>query len=131
MKPQYGKTNPSPEQEAAAGVRRFASLVELKPEKEKLYRELHANVRPEVAAAIRRANFRNYSIFAVELAGKKYLFRYFEYTGADLERDLAVISDDPTTRDEWWPVTDACQIRLPGTPDGEQWLPAEQLMHLP
>jgi hypothetical protein len=28
-------------------------------------------------------------------------------------------------------VTNACQIRLPGTPAGEQWRAMEEVMHLP
>jgi len=37
---------------------------------------------------------------------------------------------DPTTKNKWWPITDAYQIRLPGTPKGSQWLGMEQVMHL-
>jgi L-rhamnose mutarotase len=131
MKPNFGKTNPSPEEEAATGVRRFAFLVGLKPEKEQLYRELHANVPAGVSDALKRANVHNYSIFVTELDGKKYLVAYYEYSGSDLKRDLAAIAADPMTRDQWWPITDGCQLRLPGTPNGQQWLSAERLMHLP
>lgn len=127
----YGKTNPSPTEQQASGTRRYAQLVELKAEKEQLYRELHAEVWPDVVAALQRANVRNYSIFLVEISGKKCLLSYFEYTGDDTERDFASIAEDPTTRDKWWPVTDECQLRLPGTPTGQQWLPAEMVMHLP
>jgi hypothetical protein len=37
---------------------------------------------------------------------------------------------EPTTKNKWWPITDAYQIRLPGTPKGSQWLGMEQVMHL-
>ena len=131
MKPFYGPTNPSPEQHAATGVRRYAELVELVAEKEEVYRQMHAEVWPEVVAAIKRANIHNYSIFLVDLSGKKYLFRYFEYTGTDPKSDFASIADDPTVRDKWWPITDGTQARIPGTPVGEQWLPGESLMYLP
>ena len=131
MQPQFGPTNPSPAEQQASGVTRYASLVELIAEKEELYRELHAGVWPEVVAAVKRANIQNYSIYLLELMDKKYLFRYFEYTGTDPDRDFASVAEDPTTRDKWWPITDAMQLRIPGTPDGEQWLPAEMLMHLP
>ena len=127
----YGKTNPTPAEQGSSGTRRYAQLVELKPDKEQLYRELHADVWPEVVAALERAHVHNYSIFLVEVGGKKCLLSYFEYTGDDPERDLASIAEDPTTRDKWWPMTDECQIRLPGTPTGQQWLPAEMVMHLP
>ena len=95
------------------------------------YRELHAQVWPEVVAAIHRANIRNFNIFVTEIAGRRYLFSHFEYIGTDPESDFASIGGDPTTRDRWWPLTDACQIRLPGTPAGEQWRSLEQVMRLP
>jgi L-rhamnose mutarotase len=131
MKPIYGPTNPSPEELIGSGVRRYAELVELVPEKEEIYRKLHAEVWPEVVAAIKRAHVHNYTIYLVELSGKKYLFRYFEYTGSDPQKDFAGIAEDPTVRDKWWPITDGTQVRIPGTPEGEQWLPAEMLMYLP
>jgi L-rhamnose mutarotase len=131
MKPIYGPTNPSPEELIGSGVRRYAELVELVPEKEEIYRQLHAEVWPEVVAAIKRAHVHNYTIYLVELSGKKYLFRYFEYTGSDPQKDFAGIAEDPTVRDKWWPITDGTQFRIPGTPEGEQWLPAEMLMYLP
>ena len=92
---------------------------------------MHAQVWPEVVAAIRRAHIRNYSIFLAELGGRKYLFRYFEYTGSSPQEDFASIATDPTVRDKWWPITDDTQVRIPGTPDGEQWLAGESLMYLP
>lgn len=127
----YGPTNPTPTEQEASGVRRVAQLVELKPGQEQLYREMHAEVWPEVVAALQRANVRNYSIFLADVCGKRCLFSYFEYTGSDFEADMATIAADPTTREKWWPITDNCQVRLPGTPSGQQWLPAEMVMHLP
>jgi len=46
------------------------------------------------------------------------------------QHDFAGMGKDPTTRDKWWPLTDACQIRLPGTQAGQQWKPIEQVMHI-
>ena len=128
--PVYGPTNPTTEQQATAGVRCYGAVVELRPEKEQQYRELHAKVWPEVAAAIRKAKIHNYNIFVAELDGKRLLFSFFEYRGDDPAKDFAGMANDPTTRDKWWPITNACQRRLPGTPDGEQWKSLEQLMHL-
>lgn len=126
-KPAYGPTNAKAPRD---NIRRYAAAVELIPEKEQLYRDLHADVWPEVVAAIKKANIRNYSIFLGSIGGRKYLFSYFEYTGSDPATDLASIASDPTTRDRWWPLTDACQRVLDGTPEGEQWLPLESLMHI-
>ena len=129
--PVYGPTNPDPKQTPQEPPVRYGSVIELIPEKEKLYRELHAEVWPEVVAAIKQANIQNYNIFVATLGGKKYLFSYFEYTGTNAQKDFATIASDPTTRDRWWPLTDACQQRLPETPDGEQWLPIERVMFIP
>jgi L-rhamnose mutarotase len=131
MTPHYGPTNPSPDELAASGVRRYLRLVELKSEKEDTYRQMHAGVWPEVVAALKQAKIYNYSIYIAELGGKKYLIAYFEYAGDDPARDFAIVANDRTTRDKWWPVTDDCQVRIPGTPEGEQWLPAEMVMYLP
>ena len=131
VEPIYGTTNPTPEQNAKAKVTRYGSVIELLPEKEQQYRNLHADVWPEVLAAVKKANIQNYNIFVAEIGGKKYLFSYMEYTGTDPARDFASIGDDPTTRDKWWPITDACQKSLPNTPKGEQWKSLEMLMQIP
>lgn len=125
--PVYGPTN---RRTAEVGIRRYASAVELLPEKEQLYRELHADVWPSVVEAIKKANISNYSIFVATVEGRRYLFSYFEYSGTDPEADFASIAADPTTRDKWWPITDACQHIIAGTPDGQQWLPMESVMHI-
>lgn len=127
----YGTTNPTAEQKADAEVKRFASVVELLPEKEQSYRQLHAEVWPEVIAVVKKANIQNYNIFITELSGKKYLFSYLEYAGDNIEKDFAQLGEDPTIRDKWWPITDVCQKPLPDAPKGEQWKPIEMLMHIP
>lgn len=126
----YGSTNPDPVTKPADSVNRYGAVIELDADKEALYRELHAEVWPEVAAAIKKANIHNYNIFIAEIGGRKYLFSYMEHVGPDPEGDLASIKEDPTTRDMWWPITDACQLRLPGTPDSQQWMPLERLMFI-
>lgn len=128
--PAYGPSNPSPREKAGAKVQTFGGMVELKPEMEKRYRELHADVWPEVKKALRKAHIRNYHIYVIELEEKRYLISHFEYTGSDPVKDFAGIAKDPTTRDRWWPLTDACQTRIKGTPAGQQWKPLEQVMFL-
>jgi len=110
-------------------VQRFGSVIGLKAEKKDYYNELHANPWPEINAMIKKCNIRNYSIYEVEIDGKLYLFSYFEYTGDDFKADMAKMAVDPKTK-EWWAETDPCQIRLPGTPEGEQWLSIEEVYHL-
>lgn len=129
-RPVYGPTNPTPATKPVDGPKRYGSVIELREGMEQTYRELHADVWAEVIAAIKRANIRNYTIFVGRIDGKTYLFSYFEYVGIDAERDFASINTDDITKHKWWPLTSACQTRLPTTPEGDQWLPMEQVMHI-
>ena len=109
-------------------VRRVGSVIGLKPEKKDYYVKLHAETWPSVLKRIRDSNIRNYSIYMTELDGKLYLFSYFEYVGGDWDADMKAIADDPETQ-RWWKETDPCQNRLPGTPEGEQWLRIPEVFH--
>lgn len=109
-------------------VQRFGSVIGLKPEKKDEYIRLHADTWPGVLEQIRKSNIRNYSIYMAELEGKLYLFSYFQYVGSDFQGDMAKMGEDPETR-RWWKVTDPCQNRLPGTPDGQQWLSIREVFH--
>jgi L-rhamnose mutarotase len=106
-------------------MRRYASVIRLRPEKAAEYRALHADAWPDVLAALTRANVRNYSIFIRD----GVLFSYLEYTGSDYERDMAEIATDEATR-RWWRLTDPCQQPLDTAEDGEWWAPAEEIFHL-
>lgn len=109
-------------------VQRFGSVIGLRPEKKDYYLELHAATWPSVLERIKKSNIRNYSIYMTELEGKLYLFSYFEYVGDDFEADMQQIADDPETQ-RWWKETDPCQTRLPGTPEGDQWLVIKEVFH--
>ena len=109
-------------------VQRFGSVIGLKPEMKQKYVELHAKTWPTVLERIHKSNIRNYSIYLTELDGKLYLFSYYEYVGDDYQADMQKIADDPETQ-RWWKLTEPCQIRLPGTPEGEQWLKIEEVFH--
>lgn len=111
-----------------AKVQRFGSVIGLKPEMKDEYIRLHANAWPNVLEQIRKSNIKNYSIYMAELEGKLYLFSYFEYVGSDFEGDMAKMAEDAETR-RWWKVTDPCQTRLAGTPDGQQWLSIREVFH--
>jgi L-rhamnose mutarotase len=119
----------SPAAKPAEKVQRFGMAIELKKDKADRYRELHAKPWPEINAMIKKCNIRSYSIYESEIDGKLYLFSYFEYVGDDFKKDMAVMAADPKMK-EWWAETDPCQIRLPGTPDGEQWLRMPERYHL-
>ena len=70
ISPMYGPSNPVPTPATTPGVKHFVSIVGLDPVTQKKYRELHANVWPEVVAAIRKAHISNYRIHVAELAGQ-------------------------------------------------------------
>ncbi|MBU4270642.1 MAG: L-rhamnose mutarotase [Planctomycetes bacterium] len=110
-------------------VQRFGSVIGLLPEKKDYYNELHAHPWPEINEMLKKCNIRNYSIHETELDGKLYLFSYFEYVGDDFKADMAKMAADPKTQ-EWWKETAPCQIRLPGTPEGEQWKSIPEVYHL-
>jgi L-rhamnose mutarotase len=114
------------DQEPEGEVTRIAMFTELKPEKEKDYRLLHDNPWPDVIAAIRRANFRHFSIFLEEIGGKLYLFGWLEYVGSDIAADDAINKRDPASI-RWWRETDACQIAPPDA-GGGMWGGMEELV---
>lgn len=73
-----------------------------------------------------RHNIRNYSIFLCD----DVLFSYFEYSGTDLDRDMAEMAAHPESR-EWARLTDACQTPFaPGAPPSGLWTQAVEVFHL-
>jgi len=105
------------EKEPDADVMRIAMFTELKPEKEAHYRLLHDNPWPDVIAAIKKANFRHFSVFLEEINGRVYLFGWLEYVGSDIAADGAINKQDPASI-RWWEETDACQIAPDDAGDG-------------
>jgi len=111
--------------------KRYAMVTGLRPEKEARYRELHANTWPGVLKKIEDCNIRNFSIHRSEIAGKPYLFAYFEYHGQDFDADMKKMAADPETQ-RWWKETDPCQKPLPpAAAKGEIWTMAEEVFHSP
>ena len=105
-------------------MRRYGSVIRLRPEREAEYLRLHAEVWPAVLAQIRRSNIRNYSIFLRD----GYLFAYYEYVGDDHDADLAAMAADPETR-RWWELTDPCQQPVATAPEGTWWAPMTEVFH--
>jgi len=129
-RPVYGPTNLAPAERDTAKPRRFASIVELRPEKERYYRELHAEVWPAILKRLADSNVRNYSIYVAGIEGRRYLVSYLEYVGEDYEADMKAIAEDAETR-RWWLETDPCQKPLPQCGEGQWWLPLEEVFHTP
>jgi L-rhamnose mutarotase len=110
-------------------VQRFGRITGLRPEMKDRYNELHAHPWPEINAMIRKCNIHNYSLYEIELNGQLCLFSYYEYTGDDFKADMAKMAADPKTQ-EWRRETFPCMMRLPGTPEGEQWIRLPEVYHL-
>ncbi len=106
-------------------VRRFGSVIKVKPEKLEEYKMLHANPWPEICETIRSCHIHNYSIYFKD----GYLFSYFEYHGTNFAEDMARMAADPATR-EWWKMTDPCQEPLETRSEGEWWAAMEEVFHL-
>jgi len=111
-------------------VRRIASVIELRPEKEEEYRHLHAEPPPDVLAVMGEANLRNFSIYLREIDGRKLLFAYFEYHGRDFKADMEKLAGSPVTK-EWHQLTNPCQRPVAGAAPGEWWSGMEEVFHMP
>jgi L-rhamnose mutarotase len=105
-------------------MQRYASVIKLRPEKEREYRVLHSAVWSAVLAQIAASNIRNYSIFLRD----GLLFSYLEYHGEDFAADMARIGRDPETR-RWWALTDPCQEPVDTAAPDEWWSPMEEVFH--
>ena len=105
-------------------MQRYGSLIRLKPEKLAEYKDLHANVWPDVLKMIREANIQNYSIFYKD----GYLFSYFEYHGEGFQADMKKMAADPATQ-AWWKLTDPCQEPLETRKENEWWASMEEFFH--
>jgi L-rhamnose mutarotase len=107
-------------------MKRFGQLIGLRPEKLEEYKRHHAAVWPEILAALRKAEIRNYSIFHYD--GK--LFAYFEYHGppAELDARMREIARSPRMR-EWWDIMDPMQLPAEGREPGSWWANMEEVFH--
>ena len=107
-------------------MKRYGSVIGLKPEAIAEYKRLHAAVWPDVAKQITASNIRNYSIFLKE--PENLLFAYYEYVGDDHDADMAAMAADPKTQ-EWWAVCKPLQQPLETRAEGEWWAGMEEVFH--
>jgi L-rhamnose mutarotase len=105
-------------------MKRYGSVLQVRPEKLEEYKRLHAAIWPDVLKIIAECNIRNYSIYHKD----GYLFSYFEYQGNDFAGDMAKMAADPTTQ-RWWEVCTPCQIPLATRAPGEWWAVMEEVFH--
>lgn len=107
-------------------VQRYAFVVNVVPDLREEYLRLHAAVWSQVEDTLRACNVTNYTIFILE----DTLFAYYEYVGTDHDADMALIGQDPGTR-EWWTHTDPCQTAFGrDAREGERWRAMDEVWHL-
>lgn len=105
-------------------MKRYGSIIKIKPAKLEEYKKLHKNIWSEVAKTIAECNIKNYSIFYKD----GYLFSYFEYIGKDYDSDMKKMADDPVTQ-KWWDICKPMQEPLETRKEGEWWAEMEKVFH--
>lgn len=108
----------------AEPMKRYGSVIRVRPEKLEEYKRLHAEVWPGVRKMIAECGLRNYSIYYKD----GYLFSYYEYVGDNYEADMAKMAADPETQ-RWWAVCEPCQEPLETRAEGEWWASMEEVFH--
>ena len=105
-------------------MKRYGSVIGVRPEKLEEYKKLHAAVWPSVLKTITECNIRNYSIYYYD----GLLFSYFEYIGKNYDADMEKMAADPITQ-KWWDVCKPCQKPLESRKMDEWWADAEEVFH--
>jgi L-rhamnose mutarotase len=106
-------------------MKRYGSVIGLRPEKLEEYKKLHAAVWPSILKTINECNIRNYSIYYKD----GLLFSYYEYIGNNYEADMARMAADSETQ-RWWEICEPCQKPLETRKEGEWWAGMEEFFHL-
>jgi L-rhamnose mutarotase len=105
-------------------MKRYGSLIKIKPEAIDEYKRYHAAVWPDILDMIGECNIRNYSIYLKDTL----LFGYFEYHGSDFASDMAKMAADRKTQ-EWWAIMKPMQQPLETRREGEWWADMEEVFH--
>lgn len=106
-------------------VKRFGSLIRVRPERLAEYKACHQAVWPEVLDLMRRCHMRNFSIYHKD----GFLFSYYEYTGDDHAADMVRLAADPKNQ-EWWAYVMPMQAPLDTRQPGEWWASMEEVFHM-
>jgi L-rhamnose mutarotase len=107
-------------------MKRYGSVLRIRPEAVAEYKRIHAAVWPKVLEQIARSNIRNYTIYLRE--PENLLFATFDYHGTDYAADMAKMAADPVTQ-EWWKVCMPMQDPLATRADGEWWASMDEVFH--
>src|ERR1700748_1640746 len=106
-------------------MKRYGTVIQLRPEHEEAYRIAHSAVPPDGLRTIRECNIKNYSIYL----RNSVLFGYFEYAGSDFSADMARMAADPATQ-QWWKSVQPMQEPFPDRAEGEWWSTMDEVFHL-
>lgn len=91
------------------------------------YKQLHADVWPEVLERLKQSNITNYSIFLRE--PENLMFSYWEYTGSDFDADMKAVAEHEVTQ-KWWQVCGPMQTPLESRAEGEWWASMEHVFFM-
>jgi len=105
-------------------MKRYGSVLKIKPGKLEEYKKIHANIWPEVAKMITECNITNYSIYHKD----GFLFSYFEYIGKNYKSDMEKMAADPIIQ-KWWDICGPMQEPLKTRKVGEWWAEMEEVWH--
>lgn len=105
-------------------MKRYGTVIKVRPEKLQEYKDLHAATWEGVLEVNSQCNIRNYSIYYRD----GYLFSYFEYVGEDYAADMAKMAASPVVQ-EWWKLCIPCQERVETAEEGDWWAPMEEVFH--
>jgi len=106
-------------------MRRFGQTIRLKPEGAEEYIRLHAETWPGVLSKIKECNIANYSIFRKD----HMLFAYFEYTGHDFGKDMALMAEDAETQ-RWWNTVKPLMEPIESREPVEFWADMTEIFHV-
>ncbi len=101
---------------------RFGQVLRIDTARADEYRRYHADVWPEILAAMHEAGLSNWTIVLKD----DLLFSYYEYAGPpdEYEARMARLAAAPRMR-EWWDIMESIQIPLPTRKPGEWWASME------
>ena len=106
-------------------VNRIGFRLQVRPELIDEYRAHHADVWPEMRAALERCGWHNYSLF---LDADGTLFGYFETPGT-LEEAVAAMQAEPVNAE--WQAVMAPYFTTGAAPAEKQMRALDQVFHLP
>lgn len=110
-------------------MKRYGSVIGVKPERLDEYLDLHSDVWPAVEDKMFECNIRNFTIFLRRLPdGLPYLFCYFEYAGSDYVADMEQIAADEVTQ-KWWALCKPCMQPFQDRAADEWWATMEEVVH--